>query len=87
MKHFTHILTFLGTAGGAVWLSFLFNRNKQQIEIQNLVGKTYSDMIKEMRLEIERQKSKIEALEAKHGFFLNRIKDLEIEIQELRRAA
>lgn len=58
------ILGFLGTTSGAVFLTHLLTKGKQNIEVQNLIGKTYLDMIEGMHAEIERLRERISELEA-----------------------
>jgi cell division protein FtsB len=62
--------SFLGPAGVAAFVAHLFTKRKQQAEIQNLLGRTYLDIIESMRTEIDRLR--------------NRITDLEIEVKQLK---
>ncbi len=70
---YTKIIGFLGTAGVAVFFTHLFTKNKQNAEIQNILSKTYLDIIEGMRLEIER--------------LSNRVAELETEIKHLKPTA
>ncbi|TXI14813.1 MAG: hypothetical protein E6Q66_04655 [Pedobacter sp.] len=81
---YTTIISFLGTAGSAVLLTHLFTKNKQNMEIQNLLGKTYVDMIESMRAEIDRLRDRMSALETEINHLRDRVAALETELKQLK---
>lgn len=64
------IIAFLGSTGGAVFLTHLFTKKKQQAETQSLTSRVYIDIIQTMRVEISRLRE--------------RISDLETEVKQLK---
>lgn len=52
MNTYGQFLGLLGTAGGAVFITHLFNRNKTNAEVSHIVGKTYLDALENLRKEV-----------------------------------
>ena len=63
MNIYAHLFGILGTAGGSVFLTHLFTRNKTNAEVSNLVGKTYIDALENLRKEVFRLEKRVHELE------------------------
>ena len=72
MNQYTQIIGFLGSVGGAVFLTQLFNRNKTNAEVSNLVGRTYLDALENLRKEVNRLENRIHELENEVLFWKTR---------------
>ena len=63
MNIYAHLLGILGTAGGSVFLTHLFTRNKTNAEVSHIVGKTYIDALENLRKEVFRLEKRVHELE------------------------
>ncbi|MFN8406771.1 MAG: hypothetical protein U0X71_04750 [Sphingobacteriaceae bacterium] len=86
MEYLT-IWSFLGTAGGTALLTHFFSRNKMLAETDNLVSKTYGDILENLRQEVSRLTAKMHDLEKRELLLRAHIRELETEIDHLKNAA
>lgn len=74
-----HILGFLGTAGALI-VTQIFTKKRTDAEAQNLVSKTYGEVLDALRQEVLRLTAKIHDLEKREIQLFERVHELENEL-------
>lgn len=73
------LTVILGSVGFSTGLGFLLTRKKTMAETQNLISKTYSDMLDNLRKQVELQGEQINALQLRETQYLKLISDYNTE--------
>lgn len=57
------ILSIMGSVGFGSFITWVSNKNKNKAETQNLIGKTYGDLIDDLRAQVKYQGDQIKVMQ------------------------